>query len=102
MTRIDFYILKAGSNKTRLSLAQLVEQKALSQKKSVYIQQQTSRATAQTDVLINLTDEVLANFSCHERLVECLCLDDVVRALGRERYCYYAERGYPIHMHEID
>ena len=102
MTRIDFYILKAGSNKTRLSLAQLVEQKALSQKKSVYIQQQTSRATAQTDVLINLTDEVLANFSCHERLVECLCLDDVVRELGRERYRYYAERGYPIHMHEID
>ena len=102
MTRIDFYILKAGSNKTRLSLAQLVEQKALSQKKSVYIQQKTSRATAQTDVLINLTDEVLANFSSHERLVECLCLDDVVRALGRERYRYYAERGYPIHMHEID
>jgi len=53
-------------------------------------------------VLINLTDEVLANFSCHERLVECLCLDNVVRALGRERYRYYAERGYPIHMHEID
>ena len=102
MTRIDFYILKAGSNKTRLSLAQLVKQKGLSQKKSVYIQQQTSRATAQTDVLINLTDEVLANFSCHERLVECLCLDDEVRDLGRERYRYYAERGYPIHMHEID
>jgi len=102
VTRIDFYILKAGSNKTRLSLAQLVEQKALSQKKSVYIQQQTSQATAQIDVLINLTDEVLANFSCHERLIECLCLDDVVRALGRERYRYYAERGYPIHMHEID
>jgi len=102
VTRIDFYILKAGSNKTRLSIAQLVEQKALSQKKSVYIQQHTSRATAQTDVLINLTDEVLANFSCHERLVECLCLDDIVRALGRERYRYYAERGYPIHMHEID
>ena len=102
MTRIDFYILKAGSNKTRLSLAQLVEQKALSQKKSVYIQQQTSRATAQTDVLINLTDEVIVNFSCHERLVECLCLDDVVRELGRERYRYYAERGYPIYMHEID
>jgi len=102
VTRIDFYILKAGSNKTRLSLSQLVEQKALSQKKSVNIQQQTSRATAQTDVLINLTDEVLANFSCHERLVECLCLDDKVRDLGRERYRYYAERGYPIHMHEID
>jgi len=52
--------------------------------------------------LINLTDEVLANFSCFERLVECLCLDDDVRESGRERYRYYAERGYPIHMHEID
>jgi len=102
VTRIDFYILKAGSEKTRLSLAQLVEQKALSQKKSVHIQQQAALASAQTDVLINLTDEVLANFSCFERLVECLCLDDGVRELGRERYRYYAERGYPIHMHEID
>ncbi len=102
MTRIDFYILKAGSNKTRLSLAQLIEQKALSQKKSVHIQQQESLASVKTDVLINLTDEVLANFSCFERLVECLCLDENVRELGRERYRYYAERGYPLHMHEID
>ena len=102
MTRIDFYILKAGSEKTRLSLAQLVEQKALSQKKSVHIQHQPTIASANTDVLINLTDEVLANFSCFERLVECLCLDDEVRELGRERYRYYAERGYPIHMHEIN
>ncbi len=102
MTRIDFYILKAGSNKTRLSLAQLIEQKALSQKKSVHIQQQDSLASVKTDVLINLTDEVLANFSCFERLVECLCLDENVRELGRKRYRYYAERGYPLHMHEID
>ena len=102
MTRIDFYILKAGSDKTRLSLAQLVEQKALSQKKSVHIQQQESLASVKTDVLINLTDEVLANFSCFERLVECLCLDENVRELGRKRYRYYAERGYPLHMHEID
>jgi DNA polymerase IIIc chi subunit len=102
VTRIDFYILKAGSNKTRLSLAQLIEQKALSQKKSVHIQQQESLASVKTDVLINLTDEVLANFSCFERLVECLCLDENVRELGRKRYRYYAERGYPLHMHEID
>ena len=102
MTRIDFYILKAGSDKTRLSLAQLVEQKALSQKKSVHIQQQATVASAHTDVLINLTDEVLANFSCVERFVECLCLDDAVRELGRERYRYYAERGYPIYTHEIE
>ena len=102
MTRIDFYILKAGSEKTRLSLAQLIEKKALSQKKSVHVQQQTALASVKTDVLINLTNEVLANFSCFERLVECLCLDDNVRVLGRERYRYYAERGYPIHMHEID
>ena len=102
MTRIDFYILKAGSEKTRLSLAQLIEKKALSQKKSVHVQQQTALASVKTDVLINLTNEVLANFSCFERLVECLCLDDNVRELGRERYRYYAERGYPIYMHEID
>jgi len=102
VTRIDFYILKAGSEKTRLSLAQLIEKKALSQKKSVHVQQQTALASVKTDVLINLTNEVLANFSCFERLVECLCLDDNVRELGRERYRYYAERGYPIYMHEID
>jgi DNA polymerase IIIc chi subunit len=102
VTRIDFYILKVGSDKTRLSLAQLVAQKALNQKKSVHIQQQESLASVKTDVLINLTDEVLANFSCFERLVECLCLDDDVKELGRERYRYYAERGYPIHMHEIE
>jgi DNA polymerase IIIc chi subunit len=102
VTRIDFYILKAGSDKTRFSLAQLVEQKALSQKKSVHIQKKAVIASTQTDVLINLTDEVLTNFSCFERLVECLCLDDSVRELGRERYRYYAERGYPIHMHEIE
>jgi DNA polymerase-3 subunit chi len=102
VTRIDFYILKAGSDKTRLSLAQRVEQKALSQKKSVHIQQRAPIASSHTDVLINLTDEVLANFSCFERLVECLCLDDDVRGLGRKRYRYYAERGYPIHIHEMD
>jgi len=102
VTRIDFYILKAGSEKTRLSLAQLIEKKALSQKKSVHVQQQAALASVKTDVLINLTNEVLANFSCFERLVECLCLDDNVRELGRERYRYYAERGYPIYMHEID
>jgi len=102
VTRIDFYILKAGSDKTRLSLAQLVEQKALSQKKSVHIQQQATVASAHTDVLINLTDEVLTNFSCFERLVECLCLDDDVRELGRERYRYYAERGYPLYVHSVD
>ena len=101
MTRIDFYILKAGSDKTRLSLAQLVEQKALSQKKSVHIQQQSASTSTQADVLINLTDEVLANFSCFERLVECLCLDDEVRELGRERYRYYAERGYPLYIHSV-
>ena len=51
------------------------------------------------DVLINLARPVPEFFSRFERLVECVDQDAQSTAHSRERYRFYRDRGYALHMH---
>ncbi len=53
------------------------------------------------DLLINLTTQVPEFFSRFNRLAELIDHDGENRRLGRERYRYYRDRGYPLDSHEI-
>ena len=52
-------------------------------------------------VLINLAAEVPLMFSRFERVAEVVPQDVNARALSRERYRFYRDRGYPLQHHEI-
>lgn len=52
-------------------------------------------------VLINLADSVPLFFSRFERVAEIIGGDEAHRALGRERFRFYKERGYPLEHHSI-
>lgn len=52
-------------------------------------------------VLINLADEVPLFFSRFERVAEVIGGDEPHRALGRERFRFYKERGYALEHHAI-
>ena len=53
------------------------------------------------DVLINLADETPLFFSRFERVAELVGGDEASRALARERYRFYRDRGYPLESHTI-
>ncbi|MDH5190488.1 MAG: DNA polymerase III subunit chi [Gammaproteobacteria bacterium] len=53
------------------------------------------------DVLINLSQEVPAFFSRFHRVVELIDQDENHRQLGRGRFKFYKERGYPLESHSI-
>ena len=59
------------------------------------------QAPPDTEVLINLGTEVPPFFSQFERVAELVGGDQAHRELGRERYRFYRERGYPLHDHRI-
>lgn len=52
-------------------------------------------------VLVNLDDTVPAFFSRFERVAEVIDNNDQVRALGRERFRFYKDRGYPLETHTL-
>lgn len=52
-------------------------------------------------VLINLAAEVPLFFSRFERVAEVVNQDEQVRKLGRERFRFYRDRGYPLSNHTI-
>ncbi|MBC7780429.1 MAG: DNA polymerase III subunit chi, partial [Proteobacteria bacterium] len=52
------------------------------------------------EVLLNLTDATPALFSRFERLIEIVSLDEDDRARARERWRFYADRGYPLVSHD--
>lgn len=54
-----------------------------------------------TDVLINLADEVPGFFSRFERIVELVTGDEPTRQKARQRYKFYRDRGYPIETHNL-
>jgi DNA polymerase-3 subunit chi len=54
------------------------------------------------DLLINLSNEVPGFFSRFNRLAELIDQDKENRRLGRERYRFYRDRGYPLDSHEIE
>jgi DNA polymerase-3 subunit chi len=53
------------------------------------------------DLLINLSSGVPEFFSRFSRLAELIDQDGENRRLGRERYRFYRDRGYPLNSHEI-
>jgi len=56
---------------------------------------------AGSEVLINLAAEVPVFFSRFERVAELVNEDPALRQLGRKRYSFYKDRGYPLRTHEI-
>lgn len=52
------------------------------------------------DVLVNLTTQQPAFFSRFRGLVELVGMAEDDRALARERYRYYRDRGYEIRNHD--
>ncbi len=52
------------------------------------------------DVLINLASDIPGFFGRFERVAEIVVGDR--KALGRDRYKFYRDRGYPLFHHDID
>ncbi len=57
---------------------------------------------SENDVLINLAPEIPMFFSRFERVSEIVDTDPQVRELGRQRYRFYRDRGYPLESHQIE
>jgi DNA polymerase III subunit chi len=55
----------------------------------------------ESDVLLNLGSECPPFFGRYERLLEIVGQDEAERSLGRARFKYYKERGYPIGTHDL-
>jgi DNA polymerase III subunit chi len=53
------------------------------------------------DVLLSLSDDWPPFFATFERLLEIVTNDDEDKARARERYSFYRERGYDIHVNAI-
>ena len=55
----------------------------------------------QTDLLINLTDEVPAECASFPRVAEIVTSDDIARQRSRKRYAEYRELGHTLETHKI-
>src|SRR5574337_1370985 len=53
------------------------------------------------DLLINLTAAVPAFFSRFARVAEVVDAAPEIRALGRERFRFYKDRGYAVETHQM-
>ena len=53
------------------------------------------------DVLINLDNEIPLFFSQFHRVAELVDKDETARQLGRQRFTFYRDRGYPLHSHTL-
>lgn len=47
-------------------------------------------------ILINLSPVTPSNFARFERMFEIISTEDADKQLGRERYRFYQQRGYPL------
>jgi DNA polymerase-3 subunit chi len=54
------------------------------------------------EVLVNLGSDTPEFFSRFDRLLELVASDDGDRSLGRNRYRFYKDRGYPLTTHEAE
>jgi DNA polymerase-3 subunit chi len=63
----------------------------------------TADATAPEagELLLNLDQACPPHFERFERLLEVVGQDDDARRLGRERYRFYRDRGYPIRNYDL-
>jgi len=123
MTKVDFYILSSGS--TEHTTCKLVE-KAYNMGHRVYIHTESDAQTNQIDALlwtyragsfiphqryqagsekdspvINMAPEVPLFFSRFERVAELIDNNEEHKKLGRERYRFYKDRGYPLDTHNL-
>jgi DNA polymerase III subunit chi len=57
--------------------------------------------TFEAELLVNLDGAVPLFFSRFERVAEIVGGDDTQRALGRERFRFYRDRGYALETHRI-
>lgn len=55
----------------------------------------------QSDVLLNLSDDVPAWFSRFERVAELVGGDETARNTARDRYRFYQDRGYTLNTHRL-
>ncbi len=55
----------------------------------------------ETDLLINLADEVPMFFSRFARVAEVVSEDASSRASGRDRFRFYRDRGYDLRTHQL-
>ena len=53
------------------------------------------------EVLVNLGDAAPEGFESYAKLIEIVSTEAGDRAAARERWKYYAARGYPIQRHEV-
>ena len=54
-----------------------------------------------SDVLINLAPEVPLFFSRFQRVAELVGSDEQAKALGREHFQFYRDRGYSLNTHNL-
>ena len=54
-----------------------------------------------SDVLINLGAEVPLFFSRFQRVAELVGSDEQAKALGRQHFQFYRDRGYSLNTHDI-
>ncbi len=53
------------------------------------------------EVLVNLGVQTPPMFSRFDRLIEVVASEDADRALARERWRFYKDRGYPMNSHDL-
>jgi len=54
-----------------------------------------------SDVLINLAAEIPLFFSRFQRVAELVGSDEQAKALGREHFQFYRDRGYSLNTHRL-
>jgi DNA polymerase-3 subunit chi len=57
--------------------------------------------SAETDLLINLSNEIPMFFSRFDRVAEIVSEDEQSRVSGRSRFRFYRDRGYDLHTHQL-
>jgi len=53
------------------------------------------------EVMINLGQSLIKGFETFERVIEVVTLDEQDKALARQRWKHYSERGYPLVRHDL-
>jgi DNA polymerase-3 subunit chi len=126
MTRVEFYILDSDTTEQRLACVQRLVLQTLGRGKSIHIHTGCASETGQLvrqfqhlreadnitidhkgepapdiNVLINMSAEVPFFFSQFETTIEVLHDETQTREMGRERYRYYQERGYPLFHNKV-
>ena len=54
-----------------------------------------------SDVLVNLADDVPLFFSRFQRVAELVGADEQAKKLGREHFQFYRDRGYSLNTHKL-